>query len=76
MKSMTCRQLGGACDLEFQADSFEEIAQLSQKHGKEMFEQGDEAHLKAMQEMRELMQNPEVMQQWMDKKRAEFESLT
>lgn len=76
MKSMTCRQLGGACDLEFQADSFEEIAQLSQKHGKEMFEQGDEAHLKAMQEMRELMQDPEAMQQWMDKKRAEFESLT
>lgn len=73
---MTCRQLGGACDLEFQADSFEEIAQLSQKHGKEMFEQGDEAHLKAMQEMRELMQDPEAMQQWMDKKRAEFESLT
>ena len=76
MKSMTCKQLGGACDLEFQADSFEEIAQLSQKHGKEMFEQGDEAHLKAMQEMRVLMQDPEAMQQWMDKKRAEFESLT
>ena len=26
MKTMTCKQLGGACDLEFQAETFEEIA--------------------------------------------------
>lgn len=75
MKTMTCKQLGGACDLEFHADTFEDIAQQSQQHGKEMFEQGDEAHLEAMQGMRELMQDPEAMQQWMDKKRKEFESL-
>jgi len=25
MKTMTCNQLGGACDLEFHANSFEEI---------------------------------------------------
>ena len=29
MKTMTCKQLGGACDLEFHADSFEEIAEMS-----------------------------------------------
>ena len=33
MKTMTCRELGGACDLEFHANTFDEIAQLSQKHG-------------------------------------------
>ena len=38
MKKMTCKQLGGACDLEFQANTFDEIAELSKKHGKEMFE--------------------------------------
>ena len=27
MKTMTCKQLGGACDIEFTANSFEEIAQ-------------------------------------------------
>ena len=31
MKTMTCRQLGGACDLGFRAESFEEMAELS-KH--------------------------------------------
>lgn len=26
MKTMTCRQLGGACDKEFHANTFEEMA--------------------------------------------------
>lgn len=29
MKTMTCRQLVGACDLEFQANTFDEIAKLA-----------------------------------------------
>ena len=54
---MTCNQLGGACDQEFQADTFEEMAELSKQHGREMLQKGDEAHLKAMNEMQELMQD-------------------
>jgi len=42
---MTCRQLGGACDIEFHADSFEKIAEMSKNHGKEMFKNGDEEGL-------------------------------
>ena len=38
MKTMTCKQLGGACDLEFHANSFEELADMSKKHGMEMFQ--------------------------------------
>ncbi|WP_390301891.1 DUF1059 domain-containing protein [Gracilimonas halophila] len=72
---MTCKQLGGACDKEFKAETFAEIAEQSRKHGKEMFKQDDEAHLQAMQEMSEMMNDPEAMKQWMEKKRKEFESL-
>jgi len=43
---MTCMQLGGACDREFSAGTFGEIAELSKAHGSEMFQSGDEAHLK------------------------------
>ena len=43
MKTMTCNQLGGACDLEFSADTFDEIAAKSQQHGKEMFGTNDSA---------------------------------
>ena len=75
MKTMTCKQLGGACDLEFHANTFEEIAELSKKHGKEMFDKKDKAHLKAMNEMMALKNSPEAMQNWFDGKRNEFNAL-
>jgi len=72
MKTMTCKQLGGACDKEFQASTFDEIAEMSKKHGMEMYQKGDEDHLKAMAEMQGLMKNPEAMKAWFDSKRKEF----
>jgi len=72
---MTCKQLGGACDMEFTAETFEEIAQLSKAHGAEMYEQKDANHLEAMGKMRELMHNPEDMQKWFASKEAEFNGL-
>jgi len=75
MKTMTCKQLGGACDKKFHAETFEEIAEMSKKHGMEMFQKGDEAHLKAMSEMQELMKSPQEIKEWFDKKRMEFEAL-
>ena len=35
----------------------------------------DEAHLKAMNEMQDLMQNPETMKVWFESKKKEFESM-
>jgi len=75
MKTMTCNQLGGACDVAFKADSFDKIAKLSQQHGKDMFEKQDAAHLKAMDDMRALMQKPEAMAHWFAARHAEFDAL-
>ncbi|MBC8256929.1 MAG: DUF1059 domain-containing protein [Candidatus Marinimicrobia bacterium] len=75
MKTMTCKQLGGACDKAFRAETFDEIAGLSKQHGGEMFQQGDEAHLKAMNAMQQLMSSPESMEKWFDDKRKEFETM-
>jgi hypothetical protein len=75
MKTMTCKQLGGACDKTFQAGSFEEIAQMSKKHGMEMFQSTDADHMKAMNEMQELMRSPESMNEWFENKRNEFNAL-
>lgn len=72
---MTCKQLAGACDIEFHANSFEEIAEQSKKHGMEMFQKGDEKHLQAMSEMKKLMKTPNAMKEWFDSKRKEFDSL-
>ena len=75
MKTMTCKQLGGACDAEFQAKTFEEIAEMSKRHGMEMLQKNDADHLKAMRKIQELMQNPEDLREWMKSKREEFEVL-
>ena len=72
---MTCRQLGGACDQKFTANTFEEIAEMSKQHGMEMFQKKDPDHLKAMDEMQKLMQDPKAMQEWFEGKRKEFEAL-
>ncbi|MGE0040433.1 MAG: DUF1059 domain-containing protein [Vicinamibacterales bacterium] len=74
MKRMTCRELGGACDLEFSADSFDEIAALSKAHGLEMFRKADPAHLQAMDAMKSLMADPSAMKKWFDGRREAFEA--
>jgi len=61
MKTMKCNQLEGACNKEFRANTFDEIAEISKQHGMEMFKKKDEAHLKAMNKMQVLMQDPEAM---------------
>jgi len=75
MKAMNCKQLGGACEEVFHANTFDEMAALSKQHGMEMFQNKDEAHLKAMEKMQQLMQQPEAMKAWFESKRKEFEAL-
>lgn len=72
---MTCKQLGGACDLVFQAETFEELAEMSKAHALEMFRADDEPHLEAMKKMRKLMQSPEAMNDWMKNKKRIFDNL-
>ena len=75
MKTMTCRQLGGACDLAFHADSFDDMAKQSQAHGRQMYAAQDAAHIAAMEAMSVLMQNPASMIAWMDDKKQLFDAL-
>ena len=72
---MTCKQLGGACDQEFKAETFEEIASMSKQHGMEMFKKGDQPHLQAMSEMQSLMKSPDAMKEWFENKKSEFKAL-
>lgn len=75
MKTMSCKQLGGACEKDFHANSFEEIAEMSKQHGMDMFRQKDAAHFEVMNEMQALMQNPQAMKEWFENKKKEFEEL-
>lgn len=39
MKTMNCKQPGGACDKTIHANSFEELAEMSKQHGMDMFQE-------------------------------------
>lgn len=75
MKTMTCSQLGGACDKEFHTNTFQEMAALSKAHGMEMFQTGDQDHLDAMNKMKELMNDQNAMAKWFEDKQKEFDAL-
>ncbi|MCH7492735.1 DUF1059 domain-containing protein [Patescibacteria group bacterium] len=49
MKKMTCRELGGACDLEILAETAEEMMSKSAEHAMAI---NDDAHNKIMEEMK------------------------
>lgn len=76
MKTMTCKQLGGACEQKLSANTFDELAMLVSKHAREMVAQGDAPHITAMNEMRSAMTSPEAMTAWMDEKRNAFNALS
>ncbi len=76
MKTMTCNELGGACETTFSANTFEEIQEQSKQHGMAMFQKQDQPHIDAMHKMRELMKTSDsaAMQKWMEEKRAAFDA--
>ncbi|MBN8575500.1 MAG: DUF1059 domain-containing protein [Cyclobacteriaceae bacterium] len=75
MKTMTCKQLGGACDETFTANTFDEIAKMVSMHAREKVQQGDAAHMEAMNDMRSKMTTPEAVNAWMNEKRTAFNNL-
>jgi hypothetical protein len=75
MKTMNCKQLGGACDQPFSANTFDDLAMMVSKHAREMVQQGDAAHIEAMNEMRKSMISPDAMSVWMADKRKAFDAL-
>ena len=74
MKSMTCNQLGGACEQAFSGETFDDLAAQSQQRGKEMLGANDKPHMAAMGKLMELMKSGE-MDSWMAAREAEFEAL-
>lgn len=74
---MTCKQLGGPFEMEFHANTFEEMAEKSKNHGMEMYQKGDKEHIKVMNKMKENMksQSPEKMKEWFENKKKEFDIL-
>lgn len=64
MKTMTCQQLGGPCDLAHRGSSADEVIKAQDKHLKDMAAAGDEAHLPARNAMKGRWKNPIAGMGW------------
>ena len=66
MKTLTCKQMGGPCDAQIQAENAEEMMQKGGEHVNEMAKKGDEGHIKAKEMMDAAGTNPEELKKWQD----------
>jgi predicted small metal-binding protein len=75
MKTMTCRALGGPCDLEHRGDSADEVIKAQDRHLREVVRAGDAIHQEARDAMKNRWRHPHRARGWYrDTKRA-FASL-
>ena len=72
MKTMTCRQLGGACDLALHAESANDVIKAQDSHLKEVVAGGDRTHEKALQEMKARWKNPIAGMGWYRQTKRDF----
>jgi predicted small metal-binding protein len=75
MKTMTCRQLGGPCDLEHRGDTADAVIKAQDKHLKEAVAAGDTTHEKALAEMKGRWKNPLKGMGWYKNAKREFAAL-
>lgn len=75
MKTMTCQQLGGPCDLALRGETADEVIQAQDKHLKEMVAAGDEAHRPAADDMKGRWKRPISGMKWYKSTKREFAAL-
>lgn len=75
MKTMTCRQLGGPCDLSHQGKTANDVIKAQDAHLREMVEGGDTAHEPALKEMKGRWKNPIAGMGWYRQAKKDFAAL-
>jgi hypothetical protein len=71
MKAMTCKQLGGACDLELRGETADDVIKAQDMHLREAVAAGDTAHQPALEAMKGRWKHPIKGMGWYkDTKRA------
>lgn len=72
---MTCRQLGGPCDLAFHGNTANDVIKAHDRHLKAMVETGDETHKGAWTEMQGRWKKPISGMGWYRKAKRDFAAL-
>ena len=64
MKTMSCRQLGGPCDLQHRGENADEVITAQDRHLKEAEKAGDATHREAREEMKDRWRRPKKSLDW------------
>ena len=64
MKTMTCRQLGGPCDLEHRGESADDVINAQDQHLKQAEKDQDASHQSARDEMKSRWRHPRKSMGW------------
>ena len=75
MKTMTCKQLGGPCDLALTGDSADIIIQAQDQHLKDAVAAGDTAHQPARDAMKGRWLHPKRSMGWYNDTKQAFAAL-
>ena len=75
MTTMTCRQLGGACDLAHEGDDANEIIKAQDRHLREAVAGGDRDHEPALKAMKGRWKHPVSGMKWYRQAQRDFAAL-
>lgn len=64
MKTMTCRDLGGPCDLAHSGETADDVINAQDQHLKDAVKAGDTSHEQANKEMRGRWKRPKKSLDW------------
>lgn len=72
MKTMTCHDLGGPCELAHHGNTADEIIKAQDKHLREMVAGGDQTHTLALNDMKGRWRHPISGMGWYKATKREF----
>lgn len=75
MRTMTCRQLGGPCELALRGDTADEVVKAQDAHLKEAVGGGDAAHDDALASMKGRWKHPISGMGWYRQVKRDFAAL-
>jgi hypothetical protein len=75
VKTMTCQQLGGPCDLPLRGNTANDVIKAQDQHLKDMVAGGDDTHQSALKDMKGRWKNPIAGMGWYRKAKRDFAAL-
>ena len=75
MKTMTCKELGGACDLPHQGATADEVIKAQDRHLRDVVAGGDQTHEEALRAMKGRWRHPVAGMGWYRSTKRRFAEL-